>query len=78
VSLWLAVAVVAGMLGFCAGLAVSRRRAPRSASADPRAILSSSAAVLDVAERAAKFGIWEHDLDGNWVTLSAGAARLSG
>jgi PAS domain S-box-containing protein len=78
VSLWLTVAVVAGMLGFLAGLALSRRRAAESPSTDPSVILSSSAAVLDVAEGAAKFGIWEHDLDGNWVTLSAGAARLSG
>ena len=47
-------------------------------SADPAAFLSSNGAVLDVAERAAKFGIWEHDLESNWVMLSAGAAHLSG
>jgi two-component system sensor histidine kinase/response regulator len=70
VLLWLAVAVLAGTLGVCAGWLLARRRVP--------AFLASNAAVLDVAERAAKFGIWEHDLATNRVMLSAGAARLSG
>jgi PAS domain S-box-containing protein len=78
VSVWLALVVLAGTLGVCAGFALARRRGPDvPASAGPVS-LSSNAAVLDVAEHAAKFGIWEHDLDTNWVTLSAGAARLSG
>ena len=77
-SLWLAVAIVAGMLGFWAGWGLSRRRAPAAPQDDLAASLSASAAVLDVAEAAAKFGIWEHDLASNRVTLSAGAARLSG
>jgi PAS domain S-box-containing protein len=79
VLLWLAVIVLAGTLGLAGGLVLSRRRlAGADASADPAAFLSSNRAVLDVAEGAAKFGIWEHDLQSNWVTLSAGAARLSG
>jgi two-component system, sensor histidine kinase and response regulator len=78
VWLWLAVAVVAGTLGFRAGLASSRRRAPAAPAPDPAAHLSASTAVLDVAEAAAKFGIWEHDLESHCVTLSACAARLSG
>jgi two-component system, sensor histidine kinase and response regulator len=75
---WLAVAVLAGSLGLCAGLALSRRRTPAPTAVDAAAFLSTNAAVLDVAEGAAKFGIWEHDLASNWVMLSAGAARLSG
>jgi PAS domain S-box-containing protein len=79
VLLWLVAALVAGGLGVCAGFALSRRGA---AAAPPAAtavdLLPISAAVLDVAEGAAKFGIWEHDLARNWVMLSAGAARLSG
>jgi PAS domain S-box-containing protein len=79
VLLWLAVVASVGTLGFAAGLALSRRRGSGvRSSADPAAFLSSNGAVLDVAERAAKFGIWEHDLESNWVMLSAGAARLSG
>jgi two-component system, sensor histidine kinase and response regulator len=70
VLLWLAAAVLAGILGLCAGWKLARRHAP--------VVLSYNAAVLDVAEGAAKFGIWEHDLASNVVTLSAGAARLSG
>ena len=77
--LWLALIVLAGMLGLAGGLVLSRRRLPgAAASADPAAFLSSNRAVLDVAEGAAKFGIWEHDLQSHWVMLSAGAARLSG
>jgi len=34
--------------------------------------------VLEVAEEAAGFGMWEHDSSTGWVTLSAGAAHLSG
>jgi len=34
--------------------------------------------VLDLAEESAGFGVWEHDLVRNVITLSAGAARLSG
>jgi len=67
------------MLGLAAGLLWSRRLIPAAvSSADPAGVLSSNSAVLDVAEGAAKFGIWEHDLESNWVMLSAGAARLSG
>jgi PAS domain S-box-containing protein len=77
VQLWLAVGVLAGTAGVCAGYALARRRAPASSPNDT-ALLPTSAAVLDVAEGAAKFGIWEHDLETNWVTLSAGAAALSG
>ena len=77
--LWLALVVLAGILGLAGGLVLSRRRLPgAAASADPAAFLSSNRAVLDVAEGAAKFGIWEHDLQSHWVMLSAGAARLSG
>jgi len=78
VSLWLALVVLAGILGVYAGQAFARRRAPDAGATGARAFLSANAAVLDVAEGAAKFGIWEHDLDSNWVMLSAGAARLSG
>jgi len=62
----------------CAGQALARRRAPNDGATAARAFLPANTAVLDVAEGAAKFGIWEHDLDSNWVMLSAGAARLSG
>ena len=31
-----------------------------------------------MAEDAARFGVWEHDSSTGWVTLSAGAAHLSG
>ena len=34
--------------------------------------------VLALAEESAGFGVWEHDLVSNIITLSAGAARLSG
>jgi PAS domain S-box-containing protein len=34
--------------------------------------------VLDLAEDSAGFGVWEHDLVSNVISLSAGAARLSG
>jgi two-component system sensor histidine kinase/response regulator len=82
VLLWLAAALVGAGLGVCAGFALARQSAaaapPQSAQAPPADLLRISAAVLDVAEGAAKFGIWEHDLASNWVTLSAGAARLSG
>ena len=77
-SLWLAAVVAAGTAGFAAGLVLSRRRTPTPAAAPQSSLVSSNAAVLDVAERAAKFGIWEHDLENNCVTLSAGAALLSG
>jgi PAS domain S-box-containing protein len=78
VSVWLALVALAGTLGVCTGFALGRRRAPALPSAPGPAPLPSNAAVLDVAERASKFGIWEHDLETNWVALSAGAARLSG
>jgi len=82
VLLWLAAAPVAGGLGVWAGFALSPQRAAASPAAPvqspPDELLRISAAVLDVAEGAAKSGIWEHELTSNWVTLSAGAARLSG
>src|SRR6185503_16958755 len=34
--------------------------------------------VLALAEESAGFGVWEHDVVSNIITLSAGAARLSG
>ena len=80
--LWLAAALVAGGLGVWAGFALSGQLAGAAPAAPvqspPDDLLRIGAAVLDVAEGAAKFGIWEHDLESNWVTLSAGAARLSG
>jgi PAS domain S-box-containing protein len=79
VSLWVAVVVLAGMLGVGAGMALSRRRTSGGPTTSvTSSFVSSNGAVLAVAERAAKFGIWEHDLESNWVMLSAGAARLSG
>jgi PAS domain S-box-containing protein len=41
-------------------------------------VLAVNQDVLDLAEDAAGFGVWEHDPVANIITLSAGAARLSG
>jgi PAS domain S-box-containing protein len=79
VSFWLAGLGLAGALGFAAGAALSRRRA-RLTSRPPEgaAVFPSEHPVLEVAEEAARFGLWEVDCATGRVTLSAGAAHLSG
>jgi len=65
---------------------MSRLRRRALLAAPPRAHIVAAAAalawsdhgVLEVAEDAARFGMWEHDSSTGWVTLSAGAAHLSG
>ncbi len=65
---WLLKVVEAG--AHLAGNAIERLTAERK--------LRDSMERLDVAERAAGFGVWELDPAANFLTLSAGAARLSG
>ena len=76
-SLWLLGVGLSGCLGFAAGLFWPRRHALTSSPRLP-ALAWSDHGVLEVAEEAARFGMWEHDSSTGWVTLSAGAAHLSG
>jgi PAS domain S-box-containing protein len=78
VSLWLAGVGLAGMLGFVAGALLRRRQPPSLPSPGLPALVTPDRTVLEVAEEAARFGMWEHDTATGWVTLSAGAAELSG
>ena len=63
----------AGWLYTARRLRRALERAKSSAS-----FLAVDQEVLDLAEDAAGFGVWEHDPIKNVITLSAGAARLSG
>jgi len=72
-AVWLVVAVAfAGGWMFCARRGV--RSIPQRAVPD----LLSNRQLLELAEEAAGFGVWESDPDNNWTWLSAGAAALSG
>jgi two-component system, sensor histidine kinase and response regulator len=78
VSLWLAGVGLAGILGFAAGALLRRRHPPALPAHGLPALVSVDDGVLTVAEEAAGFGMWEHDAATGLVTLSAGAAHLSG